>query len=200
MKFIARQGQKQVILFAVLMLFAIVFDIFETFFIALFIISILIFRDFKPSVISKDPYAIYSPIGGKVSYIGVCKLDDETYTKIIIQKSIFSSGVIKSISDARIIDFRKREGLFICNFIKSSEFLNSRAIYFFKKDSFKFAIRIIAGVFSKKLYANEFKNVSLFDNIGFITSGNVVLFLPKDSKIYVSVGERVKHGGLLGNF
>ncbi|MDL0088857.1 phosphatidylserine decarboxylase [Campylobacter gastrosuis] len=194
---IAKQGQKWVILSAFLVLLSILFEIFIPFFLFVFIFLVIFFRNLQPKKIA-DKNAILSPIGGRVSEICICEFEGQKALKIAIKKSFFSSGVLRAFCDTEILKFKKLHGLFLCNFIKSSEFLNSRAIYYFKDNAI--AMRVIYGVFSRRISLNAPKSVKVLDELGFLGSGVVILYLPLNSKIFLSVGERVRNSALLGYF
>lgn len=194
---IAKQGQKWVILSAFFMLLSFLFEIFIPFFVLVFVFLLIFFRNFAPKKVA-DKNAILSPICGRVREICVCDFEGQKALKIVIEKSFFSSGILRAVCDLEIVKFQKRHGLFLCNFIKSSDFLNSRAIYYFKDKII--AMRVIYGVFSRRISLEAPKSIKALDMLGFLGSGVVVLYLPLSSKIFLSVGERVKNSALLGYF
>ena len=64
----------------------------------------------------------------------------------------------------------------------------------------KFVMKIIAGVFSRSLEIYNITSLKASRKFGFLGSGEVTLYLPRDTKIFVSVGESVKAASLLGYF
>ena len=84
--------------------------------------------------------------------------------------------------------------------MKISEFLNERAIIRFEKENIKYVMKIIAGAFSRSLEISNVTSLKASRKFGFLGSGEVILYLPRDTKICVSVGESVKAASLLGYF
>ena len=70
----------------------------------------------------------------------------------------------------------------------------------FEKENIKFAMKVIAGVFSRSLEIYNVSALKASRKFGFLGSGEVILYLPRDTKICVSVGESVKAASLLGYF
>ena len=141
-----------------------------------------------------------SPIDGKIKEVGLSKFDDSEVAKIVIQKPFFGVGALRAVSDAKVADIKRRHGLFLCQAMKISEMLNERAIIRFEKRNIKFAMKVIAGVFSRSLEIYNVSALKASRKFGFLGSGEIVLYLPRDTKICVSVGESVKAASLLGYF
>lgn len=197
MQYISKYGYKYIIFFAIIMLIFLNFDIFELFFVSVFIGCVLFFRQ-RLGVKCTDMAQILVPIDGKILDIGMAEFESENYTRVVIEKSLFGVGVLYAPYQAQSVAFRQRHGLFLCNYIKSSSILNERGLYIFKNNGIKFAMRVIAGAFSRSLELENPKSFIRSDVLGFLGSGRVVLFLPLETKICVSVGERVKSLSTLG--
>ncbi|QCD44531.1 phosphatidylserine decarboxylase [Campylobacter mucosalis] len=198
MNYIAKSGHKYIMFFGVLMLLAFGFDMFKLFFVAVFIVSLLFFRGKISKPLLSDPLAIISPIDGKILEIGSSDFDGKKCTRVVIQKSVCGVGLLYSPCEAKITEFRQRHGLFLCLKLKQALSLNEKAIYYFSKDGHKIAMRVIAGPLSRELSLENPQSVNLGDELGFLGSGQVMLFLPNDAKICVGVGENLLSLSTLG--
>ncbi|MGG7048603.1 MULTISPECIES: phosphatidylserine decarboxylase [unclassified Campylobacter] len=198
MQYISKYGYKYIIITLILMLVSLNFDIYECFFVFIFIACVIFFRERKNSIKSADETQILAPIDGKILEISKAELEGKQYTKLTILKSLCGVGVVYAPFSAQQVTLRQRHGLFLCSYMKISSALNEKAIYFFQNNGLKFAMRLVAGELSRSL---EVQNVPSFvkgDELGFLGSGKIVLFLPLESKICVSVGEKIRSLSTLG--
>ena len=188
--YIAKAGYKFILFFLILFAISALFGIAPLFFLALLLLTLYFFRDPEREPFTDDKLALLSPIDGKIKEVA----------KIVISKPFFGVGTLRAISDANFTEVKKRHGLFLCQAMKISEMLNERAIIRFEKGNIKFAMKIIAGVFSRSLEIYNITSLKASRKFGFLGSGEVILYLPRDTKICVSVGESVKAASLLGYF
>ena len=198
--YIAKAGYKFILFFLILFAISALFGIVPLFFLALLLLTLYFFRDPEREPFTDDKLALLSPIDGKIKEISVSNFDDKEAAKIVISKPFFGVGTLRAISDANVTEVKKRHGLFLCQAMKISEMLNERAIIRFEKGNIKFAVKIIAGVFSRSLEIYNITGLKASRKFGFLGSGEVILYLPRDTKICVSVGESVKAASLLGYF
>lgn len=198
--YIAKAGYKFILFFLILFAISALFGISPLFFLALLLLTLYFFRDPEREPFTDDKLALLSPIDGKIKEISVSNFDDKEVAKIVISKPFFGVGTLRAISDANVTEVKKRHGLFLCQAMKISEMLNERAIIRFEKGNIKFAMKIIAGVFSRSLEIYNIASLKASRKFGFLGSGEVILYLPRDTKICVSVGESVKAASLLGYF
>ena len=198
--YIAKAGYKFILLFLILFVISVLFGFVPLFFLALLLLTLYFFRDPEREPFTDDKLALLSPIDGKIKEISVSNFDDKEVAKIVISKPFFGVGTLRAVSDAKVVDIKRRHGLFLCKAMKISEMLNERAIIRFEKDKIKFAMKIIAGVFSRSLEIYNVSALKASRKFGFLGSGEVILYLPRDTKICVSVGESVKAASLLGYF
>ena len=198
--YIARYGYKCIVFSGILLLLSLLFGFLPLFFTVIFILTLYFFRDPERVPYTDDELALLSPIDGNIADISLSNFEGDDVTKIVIEKSFFGVGSLRAPCDMQILDIRRRHGLFLCNHMKISEALNERALLVCQSGSLKFAMRIIAGVFSKRLFLDRVQNLKAARKFGFLGCGIVVMFLPKDTKICVSVGEKLKAGELLGYF
>ena len=198
--YIAKAGYKYILFFLILFVISVLFGIKPLFFLALLFLTLYFFRDPEREPFTDDKLALLSPIDGKIKEISVSNFDDKEVAKIVISKPFFGVGTLRAISDANVTEVKRRHGLFLCQAMKISEMLNERAIIRFEKGNIKFAMKIIAGVFSRSLEIYNIISLKASRKFGFLGSGEVILYLPRDTKICVSVGESVKAASLLGYF
>ena len=198
--YIAKAGYKFILFFLILFAISALFGIAPLFFLALLLLTLYFFRDPEREPFTDDKLALLSPIDGKIKEVGLSKFDDSEVAKIVIQKPFFGVGALRAVSDAKVADIKRRHGLFLCQAMKISEILNERAIIRFEKENIKFAMKVIAGVFSRSLEIYNVSALKASRKFGFLGSGEIVLYLPRDTKICVSVGESVKAASLLGYF
>ena len=198
--YIAKAGYKYIFIFLILFVLSLLFGILPLLFTFLFLFFLYFFRDPEREPFTDDRLALLSPIDGKIKEISISKFDDNEVAKIIIQKPFFGVGTLRAVSDAKVTDIKRRHGLFLCQAMKISEILNERAIIRFEKENIRFAMKIIAGVFSRSLEIYNVSTLKASRKFGFLGSGEVVLYLPRDTKICVSIGESVRAASLLGYF
>lgn len=198
--YIAKAGYKYIFIFLILFVLSLLFGILPFLFTFLFLFFLYFFRDPEREPFTDDRLALLSPIDGKIKEISISKFDDNEVAKIIIQKPFFGVGTLRAVSDAKVTDIKRRHGLFLCQAMKISEILNERAIIRFEKENIRFAMKIIAGVFSRSLEIYNVSTLKASRKFGFLGSGEVVLYLPRDTKICVSIGESVRAASLLGYF
>ncbi|MBE9851820.1 phosphatidylserine decarboxylase [Campylobacter concisus] len=198
--YITKAGYKYILFFLILLVISVLFGFVPLFFLALLLLTLYFFRDPEREPFTDDKLALLSPIDGKIKEISVSNFDDKEVAKIVISKPFFGVGTLRVVSDARVVDIKRRHGLFLCQAMKISEMLNERAIIRFEKGNIKFAMKIIAGVFSRSLEIYNIASLKASRKFGFLGSGEVILYLPRDTKICVSVGESVKAASLLGYF
>ena len=115
-------------------------------------------------------------------------------------EDMIAVGVIGDITDMELLEAKQRHGLFLCNAMEASKNLNERALFICKNLDNKFAIRIIAGPLSKGISFENFSRLKAGRRFGFLSSGEVILILPANARISVSVGEKVAGAGIIGFF
>lgn len=198
--YLAKSGLKYIVFWGVLALSSSVCGIFTPLFVALFIFALYFFRDPEREPKTDDAAAFLASIDGKVREISIATLDEQKFTKILIEKSLFSVGTLRAPCDMKVEQFRRRHGLFLCGRMKISDALNERALYTCKNGSQNFALRIVAGALSRELDVERVKELRAGRKFGFLGSGTVAFYAPVSAKICVSVGDGLRAGEILGYF
>ncbi|MBR8463453.1 phosphatidylserine decarboxylase [Campylobacter sp. faydin G-24] len=200
MGYVAKSSYKFIAFFAILFIVALLFDIAVIFFAVILVFVIYFFRDPEREPYTDDKLAILVPIDGRVKEISTTKFEDKEFSKVVIEKSFFGVGSLRAPCDMNVSEIRQRHGLFLCNHMKISNAMNERILYVCQNDTNEFMIRIIAGALTRSIYIKNVQSLKASRKFGFLSSGVVVMLLPKDTKICVSVGESVCSAGLLGYF
>lgn len=141
---------------------------------------------------------VYSPCDGKIVAIEEV-VEDEFLKTSCIQVSIFMSVWNVHINwypiAGRVIYSKYHPGKFLVAWHPKSSTLNERTTVVVERaDGGKVLMRQIAGLIARRIvcYAKVGMQVGQCKQVGFIKFGSRVdLYLPIDSKIAVSIGERV---------
>ena len=141
-----------------------------------------------------------SPVDGKIKSIDKIYYLDTQCVAITIRKGVFDAGALRAPCDMELLEVKQRHGLFLCNAMEASKNLNERALFICKNSDSKFAIRVIAGPLSNGISFQNFSRLKAGRRFGFLSSGEVILILPANTRISVSVGEKVASAGILGFF
>ncbi len=128
----------------------------------------------------------------KSSYNGVL------YTEVVIQTSIFDSGVLRAVANLKVDEIKSKNGLNLAATSLDKNLLNNRIAYICSVGDKQVIIRINSGAMSRKIHLEKTKELKAGRRFGFILDGRVSLFLPLTTKLNVSVGNRVKAADLIG--
>ena len=149
-----------------------------------------------------SPSIVYAPADGKI--VEVKQTVEEEYLKDRrIQVSIFMSVWNVHINwfplAGRVSYYRYHPGRYLVARHPKSSHLNERnTVGIRTENSGEIVVRQIAGIVARRIvsYAEPSRKISAGDELGFIRFGSRVdLFLPADSRILVSPGQKVR--GLL---
>ncbi len=113
---------------------------------------------------------------------------------------MFDVGTIRSICDSTIEDISYTHGLFLCSYMKQSDILNERIVLRCANKDLKFKFIIIPGAMSRKIHINLQRYIPIGKRFGFIVDGKIILILPSDIRLRVSVGDKIKACNLIGFF
>jgi phosphatidylserine decarboxylase len=177
---------------------------FAAFFMLLVLLFLLfIYRNPERIPTEDDPLAIIAPIDGKITEINRCA--DESGKKslyIKIRSLPFNVSMVRSPAAAILSSAKTTYGLFLPPYTKEALALNERIDIKCAKGDDNFAIKLRAGIFSRKLYlSKERGNIRVGTRIAFMVDGTVELFLPLEARIKLSIGDYVKGGeSVMGYF
>ncbi|MDR1285555.1 MAG: phosphatidylserine decarboxylase [Campylobacteraceae bacterium] len=193
---IAKEGWRNIAIVFVIFLLSCWVDFGSHVMFIILLIFITVYRNPERIAEEDDPLAILAPIDGKIIAIERVEsnlLDDTKCLYIKIRSLPFDVSMIRSPASANIVSVKAIHGLFLPPHKKEAEKLNERLEINCSFQKSSFIIRIVAGVFARKIYfAKNRGNIKAGERIAFITDGIVELFLPFDSRLKLSIGDYVK--------
>ena len=174
--------------------------ILQTFSLILFVFILWFFRNPKRNII-KNPEIILSPADGKVVLIE--EVDEvEFFNEKKIKVSIFLSPLDIHVNrypvSGKVLYSKYHKGKYLVAWHPKSSDKNERSTIVIENKKFgKIMYRQIAGAVARRVvnYAKIDSIVEQGDDSGFIKFGSRVdIFLSKDCKLKVNVGDKVKGG------
>lgn len=174
--------------------------ILQTFSLILFVFILWFFRNPKRNIL-KNPEIILSPADGKVVLIE--EVDEvEFFNEKKIKVSIFLSPLDIHVNrypvSGKVLYSKYHKGKYLVAWHPKSSDKNERSTIVIENKKFgKIMYRQIAGAVARRVvnYAKVDSIVKQGDDSGFIKFGSRVdIFLSKDCKLKVNVGDKVKGG------
>ena len=174
--------------------------ILQTFSLFLFVFILWFFRNPKRNIL-KNPEIILSPADGKVVLIE--EVDEvEFFNEKKIKVSIFLSPLDIHVNrypvSGKVLYSKYHKGKYLVAWHPKSSDKNERSTIVIENKKFgKIMYRQIAGAVARRVinYAKVDSIVEQGDDSGFIKFGSRVdIFLSKDCKLKVNVGDKVKGG------
>lgn len=191
---IAKEGQLVVGVICAILIICYLFDFVLFFYIALvsFIGSIYVYRNGERVLDDCSKDTIATPIDGIVSEIVSC--DDSV--KIKIKNRLFDSHILRAPIRGEITSTLVNGANINLN-LEKSETLNSRSLVSIVSKDRRVDILLRGSVFKNSihLYSNR-DGLEIFKNIrfGFMLCGEVILTLPKNTRLKINIGDRVASG------
>ena len=174
--------------------------ILQTFSLILFVFILWFFRNPKRNIL-KNPEIILSPADGKVVLIE--EVDEvEFFNEKKIKVSIFLSPLDIHVNrypvSGKVLYSKYHKGKYLVAWHPKSSDKNERSTIVIENKKFgKIMYRQIAGAIARRIvnYAKVDSYVEQGDDSGFIKFGSRVdVFLSKDTKLKVNVGDKVNGG------
>lgn len=191
---ISKFGYRSICIAAVLFVLSFLFG--GAIFFGLIVLFLLfIYRNPEREFIKSDKSGFYAPCDGKIKKIEI-KGD---YLELSFINSILNAGQVRAPIDGKIELLKFKNGLSLCNFMKSSRLLNNKAKFIFKNDLSECEMILFYGVFSRKLHLFDLDSVNLGQRVAFMVDGEVVLRVPKNTRLLFSEDSNVKAGELIGS-
>lgn len=164
----------------------------------LFILIVRFFREPKREVLSQDSSIILAPADGTI--VIVKDVYEPEYlkcecTQVSIFMSVFNVHVNWFPIKGKVEYFKYHPGQYLVAMHPKSSEKNERTTVVTNVEGVNILTRQIAGYLARRIvcYAKEGNLMEAGDQMGFIKFGSRVdLFLPKDSRIQVTKGQRVK--------
>jgi phosphatidylserine decarboxylase precursor-related protein len=188
---IAQEGWKSIfIALATTVVLGMVGLCFLAFFSSIAVIVLLIaYRD-PERVINSDDSALLSICDGKVYHIET--LAD--YTLVSIDSGILDTALIRSPIESTIDNVSKINGINLPTSNIKSKLLNDR-LSFDIKGTFDIKVELIAGILANGItFFNKRDNIKRGDRVALMRDGVVKLYLPKDVRLKVDIGDKLRAG------
>jgi len=157
-----------------------------------FVFFLFFFRDPKREV-KIDNDVILSPADGKIIEIE----NQEKVNKISIFMSLFDVHINRAPISGTVERIIYSKGKFVPAFLKKAACENESNTIFISSDNCSIILKQIAGVFARRIvcWIKERDKIIQGEKIGLIKFGSrVEVFLPKNVKILVKEGDKVKAG------
>ncbi|MBV5278107.1 MAG: phosphatidylserine decarboxylase [Campylobacteraceae bacterium] len=198
-----REGWNQILLTLMIFILSYVLSFLPWLFFLIFVFTLFIYRNPERIQEEEDELCFVAPIDGKVIEIGKVKLGDGSEVlKLVIKKTIFDVGVIRAPMALSIVDIKKRFGLFLPSASPLFRILGEHSILTCKGKFARIVIIINAGVLSRTI--ELFKTLGALkssERFAYLADGQVVMLLPLDARVKVSINDDVKAGtSVLGYF
>lgn len=199
---VAKEGLPFIIPAALLTVFFVLMDWNLLTFFGIFatLSATFFFRNPKRKIISLEN-VILSPADGRIIHVGECEEDrflKERALKISIFMSIFDVHLNRAPTSGKVLERRYLPGRFlVANREKSSLLNEQNAIILETEDRFKILLIQIAGFVARRIvcYAEAGDTLRRGEIFGMVRFGSRVdLYLPKDVKSIVRLGQHVKGG------
>lgn len=195
---LAKATQATVVLFGIF--FVLVWIIFGFSWLLFFLFLALIFicRNTNKSIVCTDPKAILAPIEGEINSIRTVKHQNlGSCIELSIKNYLYNEGIIRANSRMQIKEFRLRHGLFSFE----NKYFNERAFIIASSNDKLFALRLNLGFLERRLkFYKKQGEFEVGEELGFSLNSTVDLLLPKDTRLLVAVGDKIKSSSLLGYF
>jgi phosphatidylserine decarboxylase len=195
---IAKEGWRNIIIAFIIFLLACWTDIGSHLMLIIVLLLMFIYRNPERIVLEDDSLSIIAPIDGKVIAIDRETnrlIDEQNFLYVKIRSLPFDVSMVRFPVEGTLNSAKTIHGLFLPPYKKIASILNERIDFKCSHKDTPFAIRIRAGMFSKKIYlGKERGNLKAGARIAFMVDGTVELFLPLDSRIKISIGDQIKGG------
>jgi len=164
----------------------------------LFLLVLQFFRNPNREIILTDDNIVYAPADGKIVTIEEV-VENEYFNAKKLQVSIFMSPVNVHVNrnpvSGTVNYFRYHPGKYLVAWNPKSSTENERTTVVINNGEEEILLRQIAGFMAKRIvnYLDVGEEVEQGTDMGFIKFGSRVdLFLPLDTKIEVTLGQKVK--------
>jgi len=177
---------------------------FLSFFVFLSIVFfIYVFRNPEREIVSFQEASVVSPVDGVVTLIE--ELKDEVYGyKVEIDSSYFNVGLLRAPVSSTLSDVNFYSGARLSKFTVTAKDINENATIVFTdtaKNSIKVVHTLKQSFKSIGIEVIESQTLSQGSRYGFMINGVTTLYLPKNFRLNLSVGNEVTAAnGLVGYF
>ncbi|WP_232294056.1 phosphatidylserine decarboxylase [Sulfurospirillum arsenophilum] len=193
---IAKEGWNQIVFTFMVFLLSYALSFFSWIFFLIFIATLYSYRNPERIQEEDDEHCIVAPMDGIITDVSKIGLRDGSEAlRVVIRKSFFDVGVLRSPLSMEIVDVKKRFGLFMASSSPLFSRLSDRKTFTCKSKFASIKMVISAGLWSQKI--TLFSKIGSFkagERLGFLRDGEVALLLPLDTRVKVSLNDEVKAG------
>lgn len=193
---IAKEGWNQIVFTFMVFLLSYALSFFSWIFFLIFIATLYSYRNPERIQEEDDGHCIVAPMDGIITDVSKIGLRDGSEAlRVVIRKSFFDVGVLRSPLSMEVVDVKKRFGLFMASSSPLFSRLADRKTFTCKNTFASIKIVISAGLWSQKI--TLFSKIGSFksgERLGFLRDGEVALLLPLDTRVKVSLYDEVKAG------
>lgn len=198
MKFFAKSSYEILLFFGALVLVWWIFFGFSWLLFVLFLALCFLFRNTQRAVFCTDDKAIIAPVCGRITSISAVKHGDlGECVQLVIENALYNEGIIRASSKMRIMKVKVRHGLFGFDMANFCE----RVLILAKNGDTNFGLRISGGSLERKIGLYEgLGELEAGEELGFSLNATLSLLLPKDTRLFVGIGDEIASCALLGYF
>lgn len=170
----------------------------------LIFLFVYLFRNPERAVSVFDADSVVSPVDGKIIAVEDLEKSDEYGYKVVVQSTYFDIGVLRAPFDSNVENIAIKNGSRLSVNARLSNTLNAHTELVFKSGKFnKVKVRHIVTQSFASLYMSIFKSQSIRQSLryGFMLHGYTEIYIPKNFRLNVQSGQKVKASeSLLGFF
>ena len=173
------------------------------FFFGILLATLWLYRNPERMSLENDPYALIAPCDGCVSAISkVHASDGKEWLRVVIEKRLYDVGLIRSPIAMHVMDLKERIGLPFASSSALAKSLGEKKVLTCKGTVGEFKLALYKGRFARTIFLNDVSMpFKATQRLGFLSEGNVALFLPLETRISVVLNDEVKAGeSVLGYF
>ena len=187
-KIILKEGYTPIAIAVVITLFLNIFisDTLANIALIITIFLVIIYRNPNRSSFDITNDNIISPIDGKISAIDIGK---HNY-KIYIDVNLCNTHQLRSPLSGKFKIKNLKKGLNLNSATYKAKLLNSQALLKIKD----IKIKLISGICNSDIILYDEKDVAVGESIGVFLNGLVIVEIPKDYKLNISIGDKVDSG------
>jgi len=167
-----------------------------TFLVLLAVFAFSFFRD-PERVIPAEPGAVVSPGDGRVVVVTDEEYQDRPGKRVSIFLAVWNVHVNRSPAAGTITKMDYRPGKFLAAMRERASVENEQNVFTLSTDAGELVFKQIAGLIARRVvsWKKAGEKVARGERIGLVRFGSRVdLWVPKEAKILVKVGENVKGG------
>jgi phosphatidylserine decarboxylase len=200
---IAKEGWNTSLVMFIVFVVAYTLSLASFFFFVVLFATLLLYRNPERISLENDPYALMAPCDGCVRSIAkVTANDGKEWLRVLIEKRLYDVGVIRSPINMHVMELKIRSGLSLDASSPLADALREKKVLTCKGALGEMKIALYKGRFAYKIALNDtslpFRTTQ---RLGFLSQGDVALFLPLDARISVVLNDEVKAGeSVLGYF